>query len=108
MSKEQPNSYKIKAVCKNCGTINEIEVPFGVGTSDGEGIYFSKTDSLGDYWNVEKRRFQGTAWYPHCNKCGSVSLQKTLHLENAIELLERKLDSASQDLNEIKRHLELR
>ena len=105
MNKEIPKSYKIKAICKNCGYQNELEIPFGVDTSESDGIYFSRCDEGYEYYNLDTKKFQSTAFYPRCCKCGSVHLQKQLHLENAIEILEKQISDVWDKIGEIKSKL---
>jgi len=105
MSKEQPKSYKIKAICKNCGHSNELEIPFGVDASESDGIYFSRESKGYEYYNLITKKFQNTAFYPVCSKCGSVHLQKQLHLQNEIQILEEQISKIWDKIGEIKSKL---
>jgi len=102
MSKELPKSYKIKAICLNCNNVDELTIPFGVEVDGKHGIYLSRDY---EYYNLETNKFQNTAWYPRCSKCGSTSLKKSMHIENQVEILEKNIDNCYEQLQQIKSQL---
>jgi len=103
MSRENPESYKIKAICLNCNNINELEIPYGVDTIGKHGIYLSRQESKTyEYYNLDKKEYQSTAFYPKCEKCGSTSLKKTMHMENEVAELEKLIDKCYDKLRKIK------
>jgi len=100
---ELPKSYMIKALCLNCNNLDELKIPYGVEAEGKHGIYLH-CDIKG-YYNLETNKYQHTAFYPKCSKCGSTSLKKFMHFENEIAILAEKIDSAYEQLNKIKKTL---
>lgn len=103
MSKELPKSYKIKALCLNCNNIDELTIPYGVEATGERGIYLSNDNY--EYYNLETNEFQSTAYYPRCSKCGSISLKKSMHIENEVKILEENIDRCYDQLMKIKQNL---
>jgi len=105
MEKEKiPKNYIIKAVCLNCNNVDELKIPYGVEATGKSGIYLY-SDDKGQYYNLNTNKYQNTAFYPKCSKCGSISLKKTMHIENAVKVLEEKIDSLYEQLRKIKNDL---
>ena len=104
MEKEKlPKSYLVKAVCLNCNNVDELAIPYGVEVEGSHGIYLH-SDKNG-YYNLETNKFQTTAFYPRCSKCGSTSLNKAMHIENEVNILEKKIEYAYEQLRKIKKNL---
>jgi hypothetical protein len=102
---EEPKSYLIKAVCLNCNHMDELKIPYGVDAEcKTSGIYLY-SDEQG-YYNLDTKKYQNVAFYPRCSLCGSTSLKKQMHIENAIKTIEQQLENIQEVINEIKRGVE--
>jgi len=100
--KDLPKSYEMMTICLNCNNVDTWTVPYGVDAS-GQNAVWLYNEKREQYYNLKENKYQDTASYPKCTKCGSVHLRKQYTIKDKLDEIENKLNEIESMLADVKK-----